>query len=51
MDLQEVLAVLGVQIHHIGDHSIRCPVLLSLLSHLDYLFHLSSHSGQNKAQR
>lgn len=48
MDLQEVPAVLVVQNHHIWDHSIRCPVLLSLLSRLDYLFHLSSHSGPKK---
>lgn len=49
-ELQEVPAVLGIQIHHIEDRSIHCPVLLSLLSSLDFLFHLSSHSGQKSAK-
>lgn len=48
-ELQEVPAVLGMQIHHIEDHSIPRPVLLSLPSGLDFLCHLSSHSGQKKS--
>lgn len=49
-DLQEVLAVLAIQIHRTGGHSILHPVLLSLLSGLDSLFHLSSHSGHKPAK-